>query len=250
MRYACAMHATVRLTLPGFWPTLLVLLVVPLCLALGQWQWDKAERAVAARALRDARLVAAAQPLPSHLLTDPEAWDYRPVQVAGNYLASGQILLDNQVRHGQAGVNILTPLRPDSGGPLVLVDRGWLPAPARHDTRLAPPVPTGVQAVRGTVWRPTVHSFRLAADTAPAGANARWQGLDLARYATASGQAVQPVVIRLDPDAANGFLREWPLPGERQAKHRSYALQWWAFAATAVGLWLYFLCRRPGESPP
>lgn len=235
-----------RPTLPGVWPTLLLVLVVPLCLALGQWQWNKAEREVAARSLRDARAAAPAQPFPATLLRDAEALRYRQVHLAGEYLVRSQILLDNQVRHGQAGVNVLTPLQPSAGGPLVLVDRGWLPAPARHDAHLAPPVPAGVQAVRGTVWLPPTHSFRLAADTAPAGNNARWQGLDLPRYAAASGLPLQPVVIRLDPAAAHGFLREWPLPGERQTKHRSYALQWWAFAATAVGLWGFFLFRRPG----
>jgi len=242
------MPATLRP--PGIWPTLLVLLVVPLCLALGQWQWNKAERAIAARSLRDARATAPVQPLPPSPLADPEAWHYRPVHATGEYLAGGQILLDNQVRGGQAGVNVLTPLRPSGGGPLVLVDRGWLAAPARHDTRLAPPVPTGVQTLRGTLWLPPAHSFRLAADTAPAGDNARWQGLDLPRYAAASGLPLHPVVLRLDSAAADGFLREWPLPGERQAKHRGYALQWWGFAATAVGLWIYFLFRRPGEPQP
>lgn len=230
--------------------TLLLVLVVPLCLALGQWQWNKAEREVAARALRDARAAAPAQPFPATLLRDAEALRDRQVHLEGEYLVRRQILLDNQVRRGQAGVNVLTPLQPADGGPLVLVDRGWLPVPARHDTPITPPVPAGLQAVRGTVWLPPAHSFRLAADTVPAGNNARWQGLDLPRYAAASGVAVQPLVIRLDPAAPHGFLREWPLPGERQATHRSYALQWWGFAATAVGLWVFFLFRRPGERQP
>ena len=41
------------------------------------------------------------------------------------------------------------------------------------------------------------------------------------------------------------YLREWPRPDERADRHRSYALQWFGFAIASLGIWVYFLWRRP-----
>ena len=51
--------------------------------------------------------------------------------------------------------------------------------------------------------------------------------------------------MQLDPDAASGFVRDWPRPDERAERHRSYALQWFGFAASSLGIWAYFLIRKP-----
>lgn len=228
---------------PGLWPTIAAFGLVLACLELGAWQWGKAETLVARQVAQATHRDASAQPLPATVIDDPAAWSYRPVIVHGEFIASGQILLDNQVRDGWPGVSVMTPLRPAGGGAVVLVDRGWLPVADDPRAPLTPPVPGGPQQVRGTAWPVDSRHFTLAADDAPPAGNARWQHLDLARYATASGWSLQPLVIRLDPDAAGGFRREWPRPADRETTHRGYALQWYAFAATAVGLWLLFAVR-------
>ena len=56
---------------------------------------------------------------------------------------------------------------------------------------------------------------------------------------------LQPIILQLDPAAPGGFVRDWPRPDERADKHLSYALQWFGFAATTVGIWVWFLLRRP-----
>ena len=48
-----------------------------------------------------------------------------------------------------------------------------------------------------------------------------------------------------DPQAPGGFVREWPRPDERADRHRSYALQWFGFAVASLGIWGYFLVRKP-----
>ena len=232
------------------WPTIASLATMVLCLQAGQWQWTKAERLEATQALLAQR--AALPPLTweESLKAIPASLQFRRITVRGHYVASGQILIDNQVRHGHAGVSVLTPLQPDAGGPRVLIDRGWIATPLQHDVPVTPAVPEGLQMLVGEIRVPSSHAFRLAPDTAPAGNNARWQGIDLSRYAAASGAPIQPFVIRLPPDAAGGFLREWPQPAERQARHRGYALQWWGFAATAAGLWFAWLLHRLSKKAP
>lgn len=240
-------HAARRL--PGLWPTLAAAGLVWLSLELGNWQWRKAEAVAGRAAHQAARAALAPAQLPATGIGDPSFWVYRPVFAEGQYLAAGQILLDNQVRAGRPGVSVLTPLQLAGSERVVLVDRGWLPTTGDPRAAMSPPVPDGPQRVAGLAWPAEGRSFALAPDTAAAGGNARWQQLDLARYAKASGRAMQPLVIRLAPAAADGFLRSWPAAASREPKHRSYALQWFAFAATIAGLWLIFavraLLRRP-----
>lgn len=229
------------------WATLLMLALVALFVSLGQWQWGKAERKAAAQALLDARAGEAPVSLPATRIADAEAFHYRRVAVRGNYRAAGQILLDNQMMEERVGYRVLTPFVIDSGKLEILVDRGWVAAPADRGSLpdvvniAAPPAPT---FIRGTTAVPSRKHFALAADTASPGDNARWQFIDLERYAREAKVELQPVVMRLDADLPEGYLRVWPRPDERHERHRSYALQWFGFAASTVGIWAWFAFRR------
>jgi surfeit locus 1 family protein len=232
---------------PRLWTTLTMLLLVALFVALGQWQWGKAERKAAAQALLDTHAVEASIRLPATRIADADAFHYRRVVVQGHYRAEGQILLDNQMMDEQVGYRVLTPFVIVGGKTEVMVDRGWVAAPA--DRRLLPddvlravsPAPT---LLAGTAVVPSRKHFALAADTAPAGGNARWQFLDLDRYASEAKAELQPVIIRLDPGQPDGYLRVWPRPDDRNERHLSYALQWFGFAASTVGIWAWFGLRR------
>lgn len=233
--------------------TLLALVLAAVFVALGLWQWDKAERQAAAQALLDARGREAPLSLPATRIDDAAAFHYRRVVVRGRYRGAGQILLDNQVVDGRAGYRVLTPFAID-GAPgnarvEVLVDRGWVAAPADRD-RLPDAVHAAVSPeptfISGIAAVPARRHFALAADTAPPGGNARWQFPDLDRYARAAERELQPVVIRLDAELPHGFLRVWPRPDARHERHRAYAGQWFGFAASTVGIWAWFgLRRRP-----
>jgi surfeit locus 1 family protein len=232
------------------WATLLMLALMALFVSLGQWQWGKAERKAAAQALLDAHAVEAPISLPATRIADADAFHYRRVAVRGHYRGDGQILLDNQMMEEQGervGYRVLTPFVIDGGKTEILVDRGWVAAPA--DRRSLPDavniaVPPAPSFIRGTTAVPSSKHFALAADTAPPGGNARWQFIDLERYAREAKVELQPVVVRLDADQPDGYLRVWPRPDERHERHLSYALQWFGFAASAVAIWAWFSFRR------
>ena len=223
-----------------------MLVLLMLFVNLGQWQWAKAERKAAAQTLLESRAGEPPLSLPSALLADTQIFHYRRVAVAGHYRAAGQILLDNQMMEEGVGYRVLTPFVIAGGDLEVLVDRGWIAAPADR-TRLpemaaVAPTPT---LISGTAVMPALQHFALAADHAPPGGNARWQFLDLARYAREAQVTLQPLLIRLDADQPDGYLRVWPRPDDRHERHRSYALQWFGFAASSVGIWAWFALRRP-----
>lgn len=239
---------------PRLWSTALMLALVALFVTLGQWQWAKAERKAAAQALLDAGADASPIMLPATLIADAEIFQYRRVAARGHYRAAGQILLDNQIvdtQGEQVGYRVLTPFVIDGAAEgskvEVLVERGWVVAPA--DRRSIPveamtAVPSAPTFITGTAVVPSHKRFMLAADMAPPGGNARWQSIDLARYARAAQTELQPLVVRLDADRTDGFLRVWPRPDERHERHRSYAFQWFGFAASTVGIWAWSAFRR------
>jgi len=236
---------------PQAWSTLLALALLALFVSLGQWQWGKAERKATAQALLDARAVESPVSLPATRIEDADAFHYRRVVVHGHYRIDGQILLDNQVVDERAGYRVLTPFVIDGAQGKneveVLVDRGWVVAPADRGrlpnvvNNAVSPAPT---FFTGTAVVPSRKHFALAADTAPPGGNARWQFLDLDRYAHEARLELQPVVIRLDANQPDGYLRVWPRPDERHERHRSYAFQWFGFAASTAGIWAWFAFRR------
>jgi surfeit locus 1 family protein len=237
---------------PRLLPTLVALVLIPLFVAFGQWQWNKASAKEGLQTLFDARSAEPAVQLPS-APADPQLLRYRQVLVRGSYEPEYQILIDNRVHHELAGYHVLTPLRLEGSEMRVLVNRGWVPALADHSRWPQVATPVGVLEVAGMAIVPGTRYLTLAPE-APAGAStswqAVWQNLDLARYAREVPFPLQPVVIQLSPDSsAGGFAREWPRPDERIERHLGYALQWWGFAVATVIIWLVVNFRRFSNSP-
>lgn len=222
-------------------------LLVPLFLAAGQWQWDKAQSNAERQRLLEAQAAGPAVTLTAAPVDAPTL-QFRRLVARGHHEPERQILIDNRTYHEQAGYQIVTPLRLEGSNVRLLVNRGWLPA--TPDRRQLPPVatPTGMVEVAGTAIIPATRFFTLGSEPAATGAawQSVWQNLDLARYRQSVDFPVQPVVMQMDAASdAGGFVREWPCPDDRRQINVGYALQWWAFAATTGGLWLFFAWRRP-----
>lgn len=226
----------------AIWGGLLVLILVPVFVSLGMWQWNKAERKLQLQGELDRRSHDPAVLMPTQP-ADAESLRFRRVILRGSFDAERQILLDNQVYREQAGYHAITPLKLAGSSMHVLVDRGWLPAPADHRQLPAAAVPGGEVELSGLAVLPPTRFFNLAAQPASGWAPV-WQNLDLERFRRSVNYPLQPVIVLLDPAAADGYAREWPRPDERIERHRSYALQWFGFAATSLGIWGYFLVRR------
>ena len=221
---------------------LLLAVLLPAFVSLGLWQWRKAESKTRLQLELDSRSHDVAVAMPT-TLADGEALRYRRILLRGTFDAAHQVLLDNQVHQEQAGYHVITPLRIAGSELHVLVNRGWLLAPADH--RIAPvaEVPTGEVELSGIAVLPATRFFNLAAQPTSGWAPV-WQNLDLKRFQQSVAYSLQPVIVLLDPASPGGYVRQWPRPDERADRHRSYALQWFGFAATSLGIWGYFLVRR------
>jgi surfeit locus 1 family protein len=234
---------------PHPWPTLAAVGLLPLFIAAGQWQWNKAQIKNARQHELDTRSTQAPLAMPTTLV-DAMALRDRTILARGRYEPERQILIDNRSHRGQAGYHVITPLHLAGSETRLLVNRGWVPAPASHQVLPQLTTPAGIVDIRGTAVVPASRFFTLGEDRQGRGEEwqAVWQNLDMRAYEKALGLPLQPVVVELDARSpAGGFVRQWRRPDERVYINLGYALQWWAFAATTVALWLWHSWRRPAS---
>lgn len=228
--------------------TLATLLLLPVLLALGFWQLDRARQKAELQAAFAERSKQPPMPLAEVDAADP-ANCYRRVIVSGQYDGAHQVLLDNQVRAGQPGYHVLTPLRLADGG-AILVNRGWI---ALGESRQALPdlaAPTEAVTVSGWLGQPANPGLRLGDAT---GADRHWPRVapyvDYERLAAILGYPLHPALILLESEASHGYERDWQprFGGFGPERHHGYAAQWFALAAALVILYLAAHTRR---SPP
>lgn len=225
---------------PRPFATLATVVAVLAFAGLGQWQLGRGaeKRALAAEFGADGQPIA----LPNDSRALPR---YQPVIASGRYDPDHQFLLDNQIHEGRAGVRVLTPFVLDIGG-RVIVDRGWLPFGATRADLPDTTVDAEPRQVAGKLDELPRAGIFLAA---PSGSG--WPKLmsfpTIEELAAALDARLHSRVILLDPAVPDGYVREWKLPGTPAVRHLSYAIQWFAFAATALAIWIAVSLRRRGE---
>lgn len=181
--------------------------------------------------------------------------DFRPdlawgqaVRLRGRLLGDRQILLDNQVRGGQVGVHVWTPLRL-ADGRLVLVDRGWLATPTDRDKVPAWQTPDAPVQLTGYWTRLPEPGLRVAGNSCE---TTDWpQRLVYPDFDDLDCLYDAPLahgLVQLSPQAPHGFARDWSLAGLTPERHYGYALQWLALTA-ALWILTFIAWRRRERSP-
>jgi surfeit locus 1 family protein len=220
-----------RLFSPSPWAVALTLVLLAAFVALGTWQIDRSREK---RALIEAFEHGNSTTVPLTVAPVDQLPRYQHVSTSGHYEPERQILLDNMPSStGQPGYRVLTPFRRADGGPLLLVDRGWVPlgpdrsqlprvhvgagqrsVSGRLDTLPAPGLRLGEARAAGETGWPLVLNFPVAAD-----------------LGTALGEPVERRILLLDEAAPDGFERLWrPSIGAPPERHIGYAIQWFALA--------------------
>ncbi len=224
---------------PGRVATGALLLIMPLLLGLGCWQLDRARQKAEFQTAFVGRLEQ--PPVPLTELDPVELVDrYRRVVASGRYDSRHQVLLDNQVRDGQPGYHVLTPLRLDAGG-AILVNRGWVPLGESRQVLPDVTAPMEVVTVSGWLAQPAQPGLRLGD---AAGTDANWPRVvpyvDYERLGAILGQPLRPALILLEPGAPAGYWRDWEprFGGFGPERHQGYAVQWFALALALAILYL------------
>jgi surfeit locus 1 family protein len=235
------MTAARRRFRPGVPATLFTAFFLPLLLALGAWQLNRAAEKQAL--FDDFAAGGAAVALEASSPGLDGLRRYAAVQAAGCYLGARQFLLDNWVENSQAGYRVLTPLLL-ADGVGVLVDRGWIPRDFSTDVAPAIEVGTGPRTVTGKLDRLPRPGIELTT-TLASGWPKVVQFPSRDELSTALGLQLVPGLVLLDADQPDGFRRNWRPSDFGPERHIGYAVQWFALAVTLVILYLVWSYRKP-----
>lgn len=225
---------------PSWIVTLAFAVLLPALIGLGFWQLD---RAAEKTAIRD-RVLARSQMDPvdlNRVRPEPQVMEFRRATARGRYRGDLTIYLDNKVLDGTPGYEVVTPLLIGAGADrVILVNRGWVSWGASRETLPAVETPGGKVELRGRLVRPPEEYFSFESGDGTA-FQALWQNLDLERYRAVTGLPVAPLVLELAPDdsGGGGLVRQSPEYDDTWiARHRAYAVQWFALALTLVVLYV------------
>ncbi len=224
--------------------TLFALLMLPLLVALGFWQLQRADEKV---------LIAAAweeqQSLPPVSLG--QLWDetaeslaYTPVRVSGVFVEDKYFLLDNRIYGGRFGYEVLGIIQLDSGEGLALVNRGWLAADsARLELPTVPPV-SGPVELMGHVYVPLGAPYLLAEQQLGPDWPKVLQAVEMKKILppveAINGDRAFPYSIRIAAGEPGALAVDWQVINVSPDKHRAYAAQWFTMALVLL---IFFVLR-------
>lgn len=214
----------------GYLRLLLVILLILTCLGMARLQLWRAET----RGERFEREQAALNSTPIGLSAQQREREKlldRAATARGHWLPGRTLFLDNKIHHSRAGYHVLTPLQLSGGEAVVLVNRGWIPAPRLRSDVPAVSSPPGEVEIAGVTRSFEVRTFELQ-ETRPQGAV--WQHVRETEYRQSSGLDALPVILLQTGADGDGLIRDWGSPDNPATKHYGYAAMWLVFALMAV----------------
>lgn len=219
---------------------LIVFALLPLPLALGWWQLQRADEKKQIMTAYQQRIE-----LPTLVLNnDPllvSELDFRKATAYGQYDDRYSLLIDNKVYKGRPGYHVITPLKLAGHSDYLLVNRGWVALGQSRQKLPEIQTPTGKIEINGQLRKPPEDVFTLEKKTSQSGWNKLWQTLDINKVEQQLGLPLLPVVMQLstEDNQGGGFVRQWPEYKDSWIqRHHGYSVQWFSLA---ILLLLYLL---------
>lgn len=224
------------------WAVLLTLVGTGLFSSLGLWQLGRADEkrvlfAAYARGTGET-------PLEGLNASDPAMQRYQLLRLQGRFDPDHQVLLDNISHAGRSGYHVLTPFITAEGR--VLVNRGWVPADGDRMRLPRIEVTAGLRTVTGRIDYLPKPALRLAggAEMSASPWPRRLLFPTTAEISAQAGYALRDFQLLLNPDEADGFVREWKPALMEPEKHLGYAIQWFGLATTVVVVFVVLAWRH------
>lgn len=206
---------------------LLTLLSSMLLSNLALWQWHRAN---AKEALLAQVASHVAHPLsPGALLKqDDEQLDGLWLKGVGDWLSPHLWLLDNQVVDGVVGYDVIIPVQ-TRGGPALLVNLGWTPAPPLRSERPYLEIPATL-ALDGLLRLPS-DALVLGVNREPGPYSGRLQSV---RPDELKAQIALPLRGLILYQQTPGFRYHYAPSVMSPERHRAYAAQWLGLALVVM----------------
>ena len=162
---------------------------------------------------------------------------HRTVTIQGVWQPQHTVYLDNRPMSGKTGFWVLTPLKQQDTGQVILVQRGWVPRNFNDRALLSEvQTPAGPVAVTGRIAPPPSKLYEFkGVDT-----GRLRQNIDLKAYRMETGLPLLDVSLLQTGGPSEGLLRDWAAPNIGVDKHYGYAFQWFGLCALVVGLYGWY----------
>ncbi len=234
--------------------TLLSVVMLPILLALGNWQLNRAEEK---RTIKK-NLALRTQQAPSTIerLDLDSDLAFTPVILTGTFDNQHNYLLDNRISSGKVGYDVLSPFR-TTEGTWVIVNRGWIEAPALRSVK--PKIPAAENfsrfgefedtstienretiSVLASVYVMPGKPFQLEEQDFQ---NIEWplviQVVDPLKLGALLDRDFFKYELRLNAGEIGALKAEWQAINVQPEKHTAYAVQWFAMAAALI-IWFIF----------
>lgn len=235
---------------PGLAASLATLFMLPVLVGLGLWQLQRADQKQAIFDAYQAKTASAELNLNSQEMAtvslDQIQW--RKAVLQGRYHPGMTLLLDNQVYQGEAGYHVFNILDPGKNGRPIVVNRGWVAAgPYRNEVPATLDKAEQVDLSGRVVAFPSAPGISMGPELPPevmAPGIYRMQTIDQLTVQNLLGKPVAEFVLRLGPESASGYTRDWPEPGSGRERHLGYAFQWFSMAVVLVILYISLNLKR------
>ncbi len=226
---------------PGLLWTIAAAAGVAATIALGYWQLGRAnEKEHLAATIAQLRLQPPAKVDGNAALT-VDSVEHRVIEARGRFEPEHMVLLDNKIRRGATGYEVVMPLRIDGASRRLLVNRGWIAGTGARERMPQVQTPVGEVVVRGRAVVPGRRIYELGEATVEGRV---WQNLTTERYSGRTGLQVQPVLLLQENDLADALVRDWPAPDSGVGTHKSYAVQWFALSILIFVTYVLLSFRR------
>lgn len=229
----------------------LCLTLIVLFVRLGFWQLSRLHQKEARRELVTTRMHDVPEPLDQVLAGDPSPAQvaYRRVTASGTWHPAQTLLVRSRTLDGRPGYYVLTVLDLGEGRGIV-VNRGFAPSGGGGEPALrrAVEVPAAPARVEG-ILRPQEEKTHFGAADPATGTLTVLNRIDVRRIQqqTPSLRLVTSALQLTAPAPRSGGVPELlPLPATDLGPHKSYAFQWFSFAAVGAIGWPLLL-RRTGR---
>ena len=225
---------------PKLWTILITALFVAVFISLGNWQLSRADEKKVQYELLEQYAKQPPLSLPAHSVKLSD-YQYREIEIFGEYLNDLTIFVDNKIYQGRAGYHIVTPFKVKNSKLLVAVNRGWLPV--GDDRRILPEVipDKSEKKITGTVISPEIRALKLSKQVTP---GIVWDNFNLQRYQEITGLEFQPLLVLLKKTEQDGLIRDWHKPDSGATKNFSYAMQWFSLALTTLIIFIVLNVKR------
>jgi surfeit locus 1 family protein len=225
---------------------IIVIIGVIILINLGFWQLSRLEQ----RRALNAEIIAGLNAAPVILTgepVEPAALNRHRVVVTGTLDNPENVIIKNRPFRGEAGVELVVPLKISGSDQAVLINRGWIPLDEiAPEARRAYDI-EGEITIAGIAYptQPQPSGYLVVPDPTLTPGQTRlddWFRVDSERIAEQLDYALLPIYVRQspgpDPDELPGREENFDLS---EGSHLGYALQWFSFAVIMVIVYVSLL---------